>query len=66
MKKNDHDIALSLMKMDFIQYIVSETSLDTLRTWMNMYDEARYVAAIDSNEEELKSERFIKSQSLNP
>ena len=54
------------MKMDLIQHIVSETSLDTLRTWMNMYDEARYVAAIDSNEEELKSERFIKSQSLNP
>ena len=64
MKKDDHDIALSLMKMEFIQHIVSETSLDTLRAWMNMYDEARYVAAIDSDEEELKSERFIKDKSF--
>lgn len=53
----DYKDALSLKKMEFIQQIVSETSLDTLRAWMDMYDEARYVAAMDSDEEELKAER---------
>ena len=53
----DYKDALSLKKMEFIQQIVSETSLDTLRAWMDMYDEARYVAAMDSDEEELKTER---------
>ena len=53
----DYKDALSLKKMEFIQQIVSETSLDTLRVWMDMYDEARYVAAMDSDEEELKTER---------
>ena len=47
----DYKDALSLKKMEFIQQIVSETSLDTLRA------EARYVAAMDSDEEELKAER---------
>jgi len=53
----DYKDALSLKKMEFIQQIVSEKSLDTLRAWMDMYDEARYVAAMDSDEEELKAER---------
>ena len=48
---------ISLIKLDFIQRILSEKSLDTLRVWLDMYDEARYVASIDSNEEELKIER---------
>ncbi|MBO4719447.1 MAG: hypothetical protein J5658_06205 [Prevotella sp.] len=43
--------------MEFIQQIVSESSLDTLCAWMDMYDEARYVAAMNSDEEELKAER---------
>lgn len=57
MEKEDYSKALSLKKIEFIQQIVSETSLDTLRAWMDMYDEARFVAAMDSDEEELKAER---------
>ena len=53
----DYKAALSQKKLEFIQQIVSEKSLDTLRVWMDMYDEARYVAAMDSDEEELKAER---------
>ena len=53
----DYKTALSLKKLEFIQPIMSETSLDTLRAWTDMYDEARYVAAMDSEEEELKAER---------
>ena len=53
----DCETALSLKKLEFIQQIMSQTSLDTLRVWMDMYDEARYVAAMDSEEEELKAER---------
>ena len=53
----DYNAALTQKKMEFIQQIISETSLDTLRVWMDMYDEARYVAAMDSDEEELKAER---------
>lgn len=48
---------ISLIKLDFIQRVLSEKSLDSLRVWLDMYDEARYVASIDSNEEELKIER---------
>ena len=43
--------------MEFIQRIVSEKSMDTLCAWLDMYDEARFVAAMDSEEEELKAER---------
>ena len=53
----DYKAALSQKKLEFIQQIVSEMSLDTLRVWMDMYDEARYVAAMDSDEEDLKAER---------
>ena len=53
----DYQAALSQKKLEFIQQIVSEKSLDTLRAWMDMYDEARYVAAMDSDEEGLKAER---------
>lgn len=45
---------LSLMKMKFIEQIVAEQSLDTLHAWYNMYEEAKYVASLDSEEEELK------------
>ena len=30
--------------------------MDTLSAWMDMYDEARFVASMDSDEEELKAE----------
>ena len=45
---------LSQKKLEFIQKIISETSLDTLCSWLDMYDEARYVASLDSDEPELK------------
>jgi len=44
---------LSLVKMKFIEQIVAEHSLDTLREWYSMYEEARYVASLYSKEEEL-------------
>lgn len=50
----DYNAALSQKKLEFIQQIVSETSLDTLCAWLDMYDEARYVASLDSDEPELK------------
>lgn len=59
-ESKEYDIALSLKKMDFIQQIVLERSLDTLRVWMDMYDEAREVAAMSSDEDELKDERSRK------
>jgi hypothetical protein len=54
MEKKDYQTALSLKKMEFIRQIVSETSLDTLCSWLDMYEEARYVASLSSDEEELK------------
>ena len=60
MESKEYDIALSLKKMSFIQQIVSERSLDTLRVWMDMYDEARDVAAMSSDEDELKDEHAKK------
>ena len=50
----DYNVALSQKKLEFIQQIISETSLDTLCTWMDMYEEARYVASLDSDEPDLK------------
>lgn len=50
----DYNAALSQKKLEFIQQIVSETSLDTLCAWLDMYEEARYVASLDSDEPELK------------
>ena len=47
---------LTQRKKDFIQKIESETSVDTLKSWFDMYDEARYVASIDSEEPELREE----------
>ena len=64
MEEKDYNTALSLKKLDFIRKIISETSLDTLSAWMNMYDEARYVAAMDSDEEELKVELAEKKRAF--
>lgn len=47
---------LSSIKDVFIKKISSEDSLDTLREWLYMYDEARFVASIHSDEPELKEE----------
>ena len=55
---------LSLMKMKFIEQIVAEQSLDTLHAWYNMYEEAKYVASLDSEEEELKEFRANYEESL--
>ena len=45
---------LSEKKLEFIQKIISETSLDTLCSWFDMYEEAKYVASLYSDEPELK------------
>ena len=55
---------LSLMKIKFIEQIVAEQSLDTLHAWYNMYEEARYVASLDSEEEELKEFRANYEESI--
>ena len=47
---------LASIKGEFIQKVKSEDSLDTLREWFYMYDEARYVASIHSDEPKLKEE----------
>lgn len=44
------------IKEEFIQKVKSEDSLDTLREWLYMYDEARYVASIHSDEPKLREE----------
>ena len=65
MEKTNYEVTLSQKKIEFIQRIVSEHSLDTLRAWMDMYDEARFVAAMDSEEDELKAERMEIVQKFN-
>ena len=50
----DYNAALSQKKLEFIQQIMAETSFDTLCSWLEMHEEARYVASLDSNELELK------------
>lgn len=60
----DYNAALSQKKLEFIQQIVSETSLDTLCAWLDMYDEARYVASLDSDEPELKEYNAQYNESI--
>lgn len=54
MENKDYAVALALKKLEFIRRIVDETSLDTLDSWYDMYEEARYVASLNSDEPELK------------
>ena len=54
MDKKEYETLLSKKKLEFIQQVMSETSLDTLCSWQDMYEEARYVASLDSEEHELK------------
>lgn len=46
--------SLSSIKEELFRIIEAEQSLDTLREWLSMYDEARFVASINSKEPELK------------
>ena len=64
MEKKDYQTILSLKKMEFIRHIVSETSLATLCSWLDMYEEARYVASLSSEEEELKEFRAEFEESI--
>ena len=54
MENKDYALALALKKQEYIRRIMDETSLDTLDSWYDMYEEARYVASLSSNEPELK------------
>ena len=47
------DKSIESLKQEFIQEIMSEQSFDTLKEWLYMHDEARYVASLTSKEPEL-------------
>ena len=47
------DKTIESLKQDFIQEVMSESSFDTLKEWLYMHDEARYVASLTSKEPEL-------------
>lgn len=47
------DNSIESLKIKFVQEVLSEQSLDTLKEWQNMHEEARYVASLTSNEPEL-------------
>ena len=64
MENKDYALALALKKQEFIQQIINETSLDTLDSWFDMYEEARYVASLNSDEPELKEYRANFEASL--
>lgn len=57
MDNKDYALALALKKQEFIRRIMDETSLDKLDSWYDMYEEARYVASLNSDEPELKEFR---------
>ena len=57
MENKDYALALALKKQEYIRRIMDETSLDTLDSWYDMYEEARYVASLNSDEPELKEFR---------
>ena len=48
-----NDNSIESLKNKFVQEVLSEQSFDTLTEWLNMHEEARYVASITSNEHEL-------------
>ena len=45
--------SLESIKFEFIQEVMSEQSFDTLKEWLYMHEEARYVASLTSEEPEL-------------
>ena len=55
---------ISLVKLKFIEKIVSECSLHTLCSWYDMYEEAKYVASLSSDEEELMEFRANFEESI--
>jgi len=64
LENKDYALALALKKQEFILQIINETSLDTLDSWFDMYEEARYVASLNSDEPELKEYRTSFEASL--
>ena len=47
------DKTIESLKQEFIQEVMSETNFDTLKEWLYMHEEARYVASLTSKESEL-------------
>ena len=43
------DKSIESLKQEFIQEIMSEQSFDTLKEWLYMHDEARYVASLTAS-----------------
>ena len=41
------------LKKEFVQKVMSEQSYDTLKEWLSMQEEARYVASLTSEEPDL-------------
>ena len=64
MDKKEYEALLSLKKLEFIQQVMSETSLDTLCSWLDMQEEAKYVASLNSDEPELKEFNAQYNESL--
>lgn len=64
MEKKEYEALLSLKKLEFIQQIMAETSFDTLCSWLDMHEEARYVASLDSDEAELKEFNVLYNESI--
>ena len=64
MTEMDYQTALSLKKMKFIHQIVSEASLDSICSWLEMHEEARYVASLSNEEKELKEFRANFEESI--
>ena len=64
MEKKEYEALLSLKKLEFIQQIMAETSFDTLCSWLDMHEEARYAASLDSDEAELKEFNVLYNESI--
>lgn len=47
------DKSIESLKQEFIQKVMSKLCSDTLKEWLYMHDEARYVASLTSKEPEL-------------
>ena len=45
--------SIDSLKNIFVKEVLSEKSYDTLKEWLNMHEEARYVASLTSDEPEL-------------
>lgn len=56
---------IETLKKEFVKEVMSEQSYDTLKEWLYMHEEARYVASLTSNEPELiKSQKEYKDSLL--